>query len=68
MKNRVIEWARKQVANWEKSIELMEKGYMSTGEIRDGKGIDTTNETIEDRKRRTAELKALISEHDKKTN
>ncbi len=66
MSNRVIEWARRQCADWERSIALMESGRMTTGERRDGKQVDTTTETILDRKQRIVELKTIIQQHEAK--
>ena len=66
MPNQVIEWARKQCATWEESIKLMENRQLMTGEMRDGKQVDTTQETIDDRKRRIGELKKLIAAHEAK--
>jgi len=39
---------------------------MTTGERRDGKQVDTTTETILDRKQRIVELKTIIQQHEAK--
>lgn len=66
MQNQIIEWAREQCAVWEHSIELMEKRQMTTGAMRDGIQVDTTQETIDDRKRRLDSLRTLIATHEAK--
>lgn len=66
MANRTIEWLRHSRTEWQESIDLMEKGIMHTGDLRSGKPVDTTAETIEKYKSWIADADKLIDAHEAK--
>ena len=61
--NAFLLWAEGQRKHWCDIIGLMERKVMFTREVRDGKHVDTTEETLRDTKRRLAELDGLIAKH-----
>lgn len=62
--DRVVTFFRSQVAEWRRSIALMESEQMWTREKRDGLMVDTTAGMLTDLKARKAELDALIAVHE----
>lgn len=66
-KDGVAEWAKRQMAEWQQQVEMMEKRYFGTFEIREGQKVDTTQESIDTTKVRIADLEALIDRHEAAT-
>ena len=64
--NGLFAWAREHRETMAKAIQLMEHGTMSTGEIRQGRPIDTTSETIATYRRHISELDDLLARHEAK--
>jgi hypothetical protein len=60
----VLEWAKRQKAEWDTEIALLSSGRKTTTELRDGKIIDTTAETLAQRSKLGAELESLIARHE----
>jgi hypothetical protein len=60
------EWAKQflldERARKLKSIELLSSGSVGTSEMRNGKQIDTTNESITVNKEHVAELERLLTD------
>jgi hypothetical protein len=66
MADGLLKWAKSRHKDWTQEIELIERGYKTTAETRNGKRVDTTQETLaDDTKVRLSALEALISKHDK---
>jgi hypothetical protein len=59
-----LEWAKRQWGHWIKEIRLLESGVKTTSEVRDGRPIDTTEETLGERRSQLNELEALITKHE----
>lgn len=62
--NGFLAWAKRQREDWIKEILLIESGVKTTSEVREGRPIDTTAETLADRRKRLKELGAVISENE----
>ena len=45
----VLKWAKQQRKIWVREIALLESGKKTTSEVRRGKIVDTTAETLADR-------------------
>src|SRR5262245_4635807 len=58
----VLAWCRRQRSNYLQHLELLESGYMTTGEKRGLEMVDTTAQTIEQVRRWIADLDALLAE------
>jgi len=56
-----LAWAVARREAWRSSLKALRLGILATSEIRDGKRINTTLETIAERKRDLAELDAMIA-------
>jgi hypothetical protein len=56
----MLAWAEGQRATWAVSLKALRSGLLGTSAIRDGKRVNTTLETIAERKRDLAELDAMI--------
>lgn len=63
--NLVLKVLHEQVSLWNVVISLMESGKVGTHEVRDGRTVDTTEETIADRKLRVLEFEKLIAKIEK---
>lgn len=61
MPNRASIWARAYRSVWVGRLKGLRSGALGTFEIRNGKRIDTTLETIAERKEELAELDTLIA-------
>lgn len=60
----VLRWAKEQRKTWQHAIRLMEAGKMGTSEVRGGRIVDTTTETIAAYSKLCAELNGLIYRHE----
>jgi hypothetical protein len=60
MTDDMLMWAKDQREVWTRSLKALRSGVLGTTEIRDGKRVNTTLETIAERKRALAELDAMI--------
>jgi hypothetical protein len=60
MTDDMLVWAKDQREVWTRSLKALRSGILGTTEVRDGKRINTTLETIAERKRELAELDAMI--------
>jgi hypothetical protein len=58
-----LESAKRQQKVWVREIRLLESGKETTFEIRGDTRVDTTLETLDDRRARLSELDALIAKH-----
>jgi hypothetical protein len=63
MADGVLAWAKRQHKIWERGIGLLESRKKTTFDVRNGKRVDTTSETLADRHKRLAEVEALIQRH-----
>ena len=61
MADGVLKWAKQQRRIWAREMKLLESGKKSTAEVRGGKIVDTTAETLADRSARLSELDGFIS-------
>lgn len=59
----VLAWAKGRRTDWKRSLNGLKSGILGTTEVRNGKRVDTTAETIAARTRELAELDALIARH-----
>ena len=66
MADGVLYWAKKQVAEWKAIIPKLESGEIGTFEVRGGMKVDTTQETIVERKMLLENLSAIIAKHEGK--
>jgi len=60
MTDDLLVWAKDQREVWARSLKALRLGILGTSEMRDGKRVNTTLETIAERKRGLAELDAMI--------
>ena len=60
----VLKWAKQQRRVWVREIALLESGKKTTSEVRRGKIVDTTAETLADRLARLRRLDDLIASHE----
>jgi len=60
----VLKWAKQQRRLWVREIALLESGKNTTSEVRRGKIVDTTAETLADRLARLRRLDDLIASHE----
>jgi hypothetical protein len=60
MTDAVSAWITRLRAAWVRSLNALRAGVLGTSEIRGGKRVDTTLETIAERKKDLAELDAAI--------
>jgi len=60
----VLKWVKQQRNTWLREIRLLESGKKTTSEIRHGKIVDTTAETLADRSARLSRLDDLIARHE----
>jgi hypothetical protein len=60
MTDDMLVWAKDQREAWTRSLNALRSGILATTEVRDGKRVNTTLETIAARKRDLAELNAMI--------
>ena len=63
MTDDMLAWATDQRAVWTRSLKALRSGILGTTEVRDGKRVNTTLETIAERKRELAELDAMIEKN-----
>ena len=64
MDDAFLAWARRQIEEWDARIPWLETGRITTGEMREGQRIDTTEESVSDLRRWSAELRELIAKHE----
>jgi hypothetical protein len=64
MADGVLKWAKSQRAIWVREIKLLESRKKTTFEIRSGKIVDTTSETLDDRRVRLSDLETQIAKHE----
>jgi hypothetical protein len=64
MTHDMLAWAKDQKDVWTRSLKALRSGILGTTEVRDGKRVDTTLETIAERKRDLADLTAMIGLND----
>jgi hypothetical protein len=57
----VLAWAKSRRADWDSSLKGLRSRVLGTSEVRGGKRVDTTIETIAARKRELAELDVVIA-------
>ena len=60
MTDGVLAWAKGLRGAWTRSLKALRSGILGTSELRDGRRVDTTMETIVGRKKDLAELDAVI--------
>lgn len=60
MANGILEVLERHCAHWESLLPMLEGGVIGTHEMRDGKNVDTTSETIERTKQLLAETSELM--------
>jgi hypothetical protein len=60
MTHDMLVWAKDQRDVWARSLKALRSGILGTTEVRDGKRVNTTLETIAERKRDLADLTAMI--------
>ena len=63
MTDAMLAWAKDQRAVWTRNLKDLRSGILGTTEVRDGKRVNTTLETIAERKRELAELDAMIEKN-----
>ena len=63
MTDDMLTWAKDQSAVWTRSLKALRSGVLGTTEVRYGKRVNTTLETIAERKRELAELDAMIEKN-----
>jgi hypothetical protein len=56
----LLEWAKGRRVAWSRALKALRLGAWGTFELRNGKRVDTTLESIADRKSEIAELDAAI--------
>jgi hypothetical protein len=61
MTEEMLAWAEVHRESWTQSLKALRSGVLGTFEMRDGKRVNTTLETIAERKRDLAELTAMMS-------
>ena len=64
MDDAFVDWAKRQIADWEARIPWLESRRVTMGETRDGKHVDTTQEHVDDLRRWVSELQDLVSQHE----
>jgi hypothetical protein len=64
MTHDMLVWAKDQRDVWTQSLKALRSGILGTTEVRDGKRVNTTLETIAERKRDLADLTAMIGLND----
>ncbi len=57
-------WAKDRRCALEASLKGLRAGILTTTELRDGKRVNTTTETIAERKRELAQLVSLITQNE----
>jgi hypothetical protein len=57
----VLEWAKKQRRIWIKEIKKLEAGKKTTFEVKHGRTVGTSSETLKDMRARLKELDGLIT-------
>ena len=60
MSDNVLVWAKGHRDAWMRSLRALRSGVLATSELRNGRRVDTTLETIAERKTELAELDAAI--------
>jgi hypothetical protein len=64
MTDSILAWAKGYRSDWICKLKALRSGILGTFELRDGKRVDTTLETIADRKKDLAELDTVITRCD----
>jgi hypothetical protein len=64
MTDAVSAWITRLRMAWVRSLNALRTGVLGTSELRNGKRVDTTLETIAERKKDLAELDAAIVQHE----
>ena len=62
MTDDMLVWAKVHREAWTRNLKALRSGVLGTTEVRDGRRVNTTLETIAERKRDLAELDAMITE------
>ena len=62
MTEEMLAWAEVHRETWTRSLKALRSGILGTSEMRDGKRVNTTLETIAERRRDLAELSAMIGD------
>ena len=57
-------WAARLRSTWLETLLALRSGVFGTSELRNGRRVDTTMETIVQRKKDLLELNAVIARHD----
>ncbi len=60
----LLDFFEKQQAAWAAEIDLISRGHKTTSELRDGKIVDTTQETLADLIRLSDELRDAKARHE----
>jgi hypothetical protein len=63
MADAVLEWAKRQRRIWIKEIKQLESGKKTTFEVKQGRMVGTSSETLKDLRARLKELDGLITRH-----
>jgi len=63
MEDAILRWARGQRKAWAREMEMLSSRKKTTSDLRQGKIVDTTEETLADRSVRLSELDTLIARH-----
>lgn len=64
----ILAWVKGHRAAWVLSLNSLRSGVLGTSELRHGKRVNTTLETIAERKRDLAELDAVIERQESGEN
>ena len=59
-KDALLTWVRDRRTGWVSSLKALRSGVLGTSELRNGKRIDTTLETIAEQRKDLADLDAAI--------
>ena len=60
----ILAWAKSRRADWDSTLKGLRSRVLGTSEVRGGKRIDTTSETIAARKRDLADLDVVIAKRE----
>jgi len=60
----ILAWAKSRRADWDSTLKGLRSLVLGTSEVRGGRRIDTTSETIVARKRDLADLDVVIAKRE----
>ncbi len=60
----VLAWAKRLRKEWQRTVDRLQRGLMTTSEVQKGKIVDTTEEELNHLIVRLAELEALVLKHE----